>query len=105
MIRFKKPRLPFDHDEAVRLYQKGLPLRGVARHLGVGENRIWRILHKRAIPMSPMGSRPIWPRYVDQATSLYESGRSIRQVARQLFVSPHTVWRCLNEAEVERRAR
>ena len=79
--------------EILRLYQdEKLKMVAVAARLGLTEWRVWTTLHSMGVPLRPKGrpkgswnARPlVW---LDEARRLYQSGKSLDDVADALGIS------------------
>ena len=92
----------FDHDKAAELYQSGKSLREIATIVGVSFSPVWKVLKKRGVGLRP-GLRPFsQPRAFDhdKAAELYQSGKSLREIATIVGVSSSAVWKVLKKRGV-----
>lgn len=97
--------------EMCRLYETGLTIYEVAHRTGRSFGTVHRHLHAAGVEVEPryMNRRPRPDRVphaeMERTVELYESGLSMPEVGRKLYLSPSGVKRRMEQAGVPRRSR
>lgn len=88
MVRHRKRLTPSERVLVAQRYEAGETSIALAGEYGVAKSTILSILREANVVVR---RQPLTPEQVSQATALYESGRSLSQIAAQLLLKQDTI--------------
>lgn len=97
------PKLGWDIDRAIKLYQGGATLTDLAKIFGVSHQAISQAFRFRGIGRPPRGRVLSWD--VDKGAEMYRAGASLAQVAAAFGISAPSVFHAFKRRGIERRGR
>ena len=90
-----------DYDKLMDMYHKGYRVEDMAKELGVSLAKAYKVLSEQGIPTSRDRVRAIHNQRYMKYIELYNSGYSVKDIAKEIGVSIHTLKDYFTKAKSE----
>lgn len=90
-----------DHDKLMDMYHKGYGVYDMAKELGISRMTMYKVLSEQGIPNSRDRAHAIHNQRYDKYIELYNSGYSMKDMAKEIGVSTNTLKNYLKKAKSE----